>query len=406
VLGLSLGVAAGLVGAAAYASSSNDGSGAPPRTNADLKLDWQARSNGIQVLGGTRDPGVPSVQRQRHDKVDFTVTIAPARPGPNLVRVDAARIKDGALVVHGDSGQNGKHAVYVGTNADFEAGRQVRALPRPGASGLWAAVDLPEGGGTVLVSHGQRHRVPFAVDTGSAPSGTDAWTGADGPECVTAATAAVLAGGSAPDSCPADALGEADESALRRVLAFLLDRGIQELAVRHDASPRSAAAFDLVNDVAGDAGVRLVDPSAAPGERNALLVVSGWDDAASSLAEVASTPLRRQPIRSDGTWLAPWLLTPGVVDSTLGAVLPLDFDIRDEAAQEFSQTLAALFPGQSPTASGYAAWRAARGTDPDPLALFAASRAAYMPKSPGHSSHESEVAWFPGGTVTQVGRLP
>jgi hypothetical protein len=388
-------VGAGLVGAAAYASSGHD-DGASRRTGADLELDWQARSDGVQVLGGTREPGVPSVQRQLHDKVDFTVTIAPARPGPNLVRVDASHRRHGGA---------GKRPVYVGTSADFEAGRQVRAEPRPGASGLWALVDLPEGSGTVLVSHGPRHRVPFAVDTGSSRSGTDGWSGADGPECVTAATAAVLAGGTAPDSCPADGLDDADAAALAEVVDLVVDRGVEEIAVQQDGSARSAAAYDLVREAADAAGVDVVEPAAAPGPRNALLVVSGWSDAASSLAEVASTPLRQQPIRSDGTWLAPWLLTPGVVDSTLGAVLPLDFDIRDAAAQEFSQTLATLFPGQAPTASGYVAWRAARGDAPDPLALFAASRAAYMPNQPGHSGHGSEVAWFPGGTVTPVGRL-
>ncbi len=120
---------------------------------------------------------------------------------------------------------------------------------------------------------------------------------------------------------------------------------------------------------------------------------------------MTAKPLEQQPIRSDGTWLAPWLLTPGVVDSTAGAVLALDFDIRDAAAQEFSQTLATLFPGQSPTSAGYEAWRTARGGTPSALQLYAASRAAYMPKEPGHEGHESEVAWFPGGTVTPVGRL-
>ena len=135
-LTLVVGVAAGLVGAAAYAASSGGDPSVPQRTNEDLGLDWQARGNGIQVLGGTREPGVPSVQRQPHDKVDFTVTVAPSRPGPNLVRVDATN--------HQHAGA-AKRPVYVGTNADFEAGRQVRAEPRPGASGLWAVVDLPEG---------------------------------------------------------------------------------------------------------------------------------------------------------------------------------------------------------------------------------------------------------------------
>ena len=175
--------------------------------------------------------------------------------------------------------------------------------------------------------------------------------------------------------------------------------------MQRDDSARSTAAYALVEEVAGRSGVSVVSPSAAPGERNALLVLSGWADAASSLEAVSRTPLRQQPIRSDGTWLAPWLLTPAVVDSTAGTVLALDFDIRDQGAQEFSQTLAALFPGQSPTSSGYQAWRAARGGEPDPLQLYAASRAAYMPAEPGHVGHGTEVAWFPGGTVTPVGNL-
>lgn len=389
-------VAAGLVGAAAYASQGD--ATQPHRTQDDLRLDWQARSSGVQVLGGTRDPGKPSVQRVRHDNVDFTVTIAPARPGPNLVRIDVTRADGTTHTSHRN------RPVYVGTNADFDAGRQVLAAPRPGASGLWAVVELPPGSGTVLLTHGRWHRVPFAVDTGdqAAPA---TFGGADGPECLTAVTAALLAGGSVPGGCPSDELGGPDRAALSSVVTTLASRGVEEIAVQRDDSARSAAAYELVREVSGRSGVRVVDPGDAPGERNALLVVSGWADAASSLESVLRTPLEQTPIRSDGTWLAPWLLTPGVVDSTTGAVLALDFDIRGAAAQEFSQTLAALFPGQSPTASGYDAWRTARGTAPDQLQLYAASRAAYMPSQPGHAGHESEVAWFPGGTVTPVGRL-
>jgi hypothetical protein len=152
--------------------------------------------------------------------------------------------------------------------------------------------------------------------------------------------------------------------------------------------------------------VEVVDPAHAPGPRNALLVVAGWADAARSLSRVTARPLARQPIRSDGTWLAPWLLTPQVVDSTAGAVVPLDFDIRDGAAQEYSQTLAKYFPGQSPTASGFRAWRAGRGDEAGAYGLYAASRAAYMPAQGHHGHHETVVSWFPGGTVTPIGPLP
>ncbi|WP_296602298.1 hypothetical protein [Nocardioides sp.] len=381
------------VGGAVLASA-RGGHDGPRRGGDALEQAWSARGEGQQVLGGTRTPGVPSVQRLVHDDVTFTVTVAPARPGPNLVRVDS-------LHQHEKEHRRSDPPVLVGTTEDD----LVPARPRPGTDGLWAVVDLPAGSGTVLVTHGREHRLPFAVDTGTDRPDTTAWTGPDGPECLTAATAAVLAGGSAATTCPSDGLHAPDAQALRATVATLASRGVEELAVEHDDSARSRAALDLVRGAAEAAGVTIVAPDAAPGERNALLVLSGWTAAARDLAAVSSRPLREQPIRSDGTWLAPWLLAPGVVDSTAGAVIGLDFDIRDPGAQEFSQVLARYLPGQAPTASSYVAWRSARGGDPDPLTLYAASRAAYLPASDGHANHETTVAWFPGGTVTPVGAL-
>jgi hypothetical protein len=111
--------------------------------------------------------------------------------------------------------------------------------------------------------------------------------------------------------------------------------------------------------------------------------------------------VRRQPIRSDGTWLAPWLLSPGVVDSTAGAIVPLGFDIRDDASMAYSQTLGKYLPGQAPTSAGFAGWSAGRPSGA--VRLYAASRAAYMPAEQGHASHETTISWFPGGTITPVG---
>ena len=387
-LGVASVVGVGLVGGAVYASAHGGDEG--HRSGNALVQEWSARTAGQQVLGGVRTPGVPSVQRLRHGPVTFTVTVAPARPGPNLVRVDTSH-------AHGRSGP----PVLVGTGEDD----LVRAEPRPGTDGLWAVVDLPEGSGTVLVTHGPTHRLPFAVDTGLDDVDTTAWVGPDGAECLTTATAAVLAGGAAPQSCPSSGLHAGDADALRGVVDTLASRGVEEIAIEHDSSARSLAAYDLVRSAATDAGVTVVGPDDTPGERNALVVVGGWGAAARDLAEVSALPLHQQPIRSDGTWLAPWLLTPAVVDSTAGAMFALDFDIRDPAAQEFSQTLGWYFPGQSPTGSAYAAWRSARGGQPDPLSLYAASRAAIMPPMGGHENHETTVAWFPGGTVTPVGSL-
>lgn len=393
-------VATALVVGAAWATTRSSGHADRPADA--LEHEREGRYGTQQVLGGQRDPGVPTVQRLRHDDVDFTVTVAPARPGPNLVRIDAT--------IAGDAHAEHRYRSFqVGT---VESTALVTARPRPGVDGLWVVVDLPEGSGTVLVSHGPDHRVPFAVETGFDDLSRDEqalWKGSDGPECLTVAATAVLAGGRAPGTCPASALAEADRTALVDVVELLVSRGVEEITVEGDDSDRSVAAADVVRRQAEAAGVRIA-PADAPasstqGVRNALLVLGGWADAADRLADVSRKPLHRQPIRSDGTWLAPWLLTPGVVDSTSGAVLALDFDIRDPAAQEYGQTLATYFPGQAPTASGYVAWRAARGEDPSPLTLYAASRAAYMPNLPGHVGHESEVSWFPGGTVTPVGPL-
>lgn len=393
-MGVAVVVGGLLVGVSAYAAGL--GADDQHRTGNQLVRDWSARTDGQQVLGGRRTPGVPSVQRLRHDDVTFTVTVAPARPGPNLVRVDSTHD-------HGVStgSTTEKVPVLVGTGEDD----LVRAQPRPGTDGLWAVVDLPEGSGTVLVTHGRSHRLPFIVETGTDAVDTADWVGADGPECVAVATASALAAGQVPSGCPASALSASDAGSVRGIVRTLVDRGIEEIAVEHDESARSLAAYELVQGLAAEAGVRIVSPDAAPGERNALVVLGGWATAARDLAAVSSTPLRQQPIRSDGTWLAPWLLSPGVVDSTAGAMLALDFDIRDQGAQEFSQTLGKYFPGQLPTGPAYLAWRSVRGDAPRPLGLYAASRAAYMPASSGHANHETTVAWFPGGTVTPVGSL-
>ena len=382
------GVAALLIGGAVYA-----GGGGPGRAGGieALRQDGPAGSGGPQVLGGSRSPGTPSVQRQRHDDVDLTVTVAPARPGPNLVRVDTT---------HRGDERAARLPVLVGTGDED----LVRARPRPGTDGLWAVVDLPEGSGTVVVTHGPRHLVPFAVETGSNPAGdAEDWAGPDGPECLTVAVARLLAGG-ATRPCPADSLSPADATAVRSVVDTLVSRGVEEIAVEQDRSRRSREAAALVRRVASGAGVGVVDPTTPATGRTALVVVSGWADAAGSLSRITALPPTREPLRTDGTWLAPWLLTPQVADSTPGAVVPLDFDVRDPDGREFGALLAKYLPAQSPTASGFVAWRDASGLPSDDLLLFAATRTAVMAnQGADHGAHETTVAWFPGGTVTPIG---
>ncbi|TQL69357.1 hypothetical protein FB381_3262 [Nocardioides albertanoniae] len=391
VLVLAVGLALGVVGYVAYAGT------IAPRSQAGDPERWSrsvAEATPQQVLGGERRPGFPSVQRVEHDGLSFTVTVAPALPGRNLVRVDAASLEG-----HEHEAEDDELSVEVDGGA-----APVEPTERPGADGLWAVVDLPTGNPTVLVAHGPEHRIPVMLETGSAGSADPLWAGPDGPECLQSSTATILAGGKAPTSCPAARLGARDRAALTTTVKTLTSRGVKEIALAADSSARSRAGERLVRHLAAAGGVRVVGPTAEPGERSALVVVSGWEPAAERLATNLRLPVEKQALRSDGVWLAPWLLSPGVVDSTNGAMIPLDFDIRDEAAQRYSQTLADYFPEQAPTGSAYVAWRAAVGgaRERGELAFYAASRAAYMPAEPGHGSHETSVSWFPGGTVTRV----
>ena len=384
-----------LVVAVSWALRSGDG-GASAAQRQSVGSGWQARSDaaagGLQVLGGDLRAGEPSVQRFVHDRVPFTVSVGPTAPGRNLVRVDTTGHAHGTRVP----------PVFVGTTEQD----LVRARPRAGVDGLWATVNLPPGEGTVLVTHGPAHRIPFVVVTGQERPVSSSWTGPDGPECLSAATGRLVAGGRpAVDRCPADELTAADREAVTDTVGLLSQRGVRQLALDGDASARSRAARQAAARIAVDRGIDVVGPGTAPATRSAVLNVSGWSGAADQLAAVTRLPLRQQPIRSDGVWLAPWLLSRGVVDSTAGAMLPLSFDIRDEAPQDYAQVLATYLPGQAPTAAGFAAWLDEKGGQPGKTQLFAASRAAYMPASAGHAGHETQVSWFPGGTITPVGPI-
>lgn len=436
---------ASLSGLAACAAPDDEAAAGADSAPATRAVDAAARPapGGPELLGDALTPGQPTVQRLRHDGTAFTVTVAPSLPGPNLVRVDTTEVGGTGDAEGADRDRTDGHTGHADGHADGHAHdhahdhggeaervmvgvldaaggpgttRLVTARERPGADGLWAEVDLPADTATVVVSHGPEHRLPFTVSTGD-DTGDDTgadqesvWTGPDGPECLAAATGTLLAGGQAGSGCPADELDQEQAGAVAATVRTLADRGLEELAVRSDGSPRSTQALDVVgatvDELAADGSpLRLVDETDTPGDRNALLVLSGWHDAASSLAATTALPAERAPVRSDGTWLAPWLLAPGIVDVTTGAVVPLDFDIRDGAAQQFSGALSRYLPGQAPTAAGYDAWRAARGEQPGTWQLYAASRAAYMPAETGHEAHETQVAWFPGGTVAPVGAL-
>ena len=63
---------------------------------------------------------------------------------------------------------------------------------------------------------------------------------------------------------------------------------------------------------------------------------------------------RRGVAYEHGVWLAPWLLTPRVVDAVSGTVLPLRFDVRGTAAQTYTAALRQEPAVRAPTEAGFA----------------------------------------------------
>jgi hypothetical protein len=325
-------------------------------------------------------PGVPLLRDVQVDGQRLSVLLAPQRPGPNLVLVA------------------GEHdGVRVGPNP----GDLVGASPRPGAGGRWALVDLPAGAGELWVEHGG-DRVPVDVDAGHGGTEmTASIAGPDGPECVDAALGAALAGTRGRlGSCPADALSTADEASLRALVGALAKRAVHTLTIAADGSARSTAAAAVVHDAAEHHALTVAADPADPGPDGALVVVSGWAAATSTLADVAGRQ-RAGVSYPAGTYLAPWLLAAPVLRAITGSVLPLRFDPRDAEPARYEVALGTRMPGHTPTASGYRGWLAGRGIDAQGgTRLYAASLVSAVPAE--FAMRHGHGGWLPGGTVVPV----
>ncbi|WP_331719291.1 hypothetical protein [Streptomyces sp. NBC_00158] len=335
-----------------------DGAGAGARVSAGPLL-------GSLGLGGQQVP----------------VLVVPNRPGRNLVGVAAA-----------------------GAAAGTDRERLVRGGPRPGSTLTWIPVELPAGPGQVWVSAGGSS-APLAVDTGRAggkpaPGGL---LGADGAECASAAAGAVLGGSTrAPSGCPSDALTEADAAALRDTVAFLAGRGTRAVSLAGDDSPRGRAAAAEVRAAAARAGIAVGAPDASA--RRPLVVTAGWSGADTAVRDVEAGR-----VLAEGTYLAPWLLTAPLLSPSAGQLIPLRYAPTGPAAVEYAAALGARLPGEVPTAAGYEAWRAARGTaGPAPAKLYAAA-VLYVPGSGGPSAggghHTTSASWLPSGMIVPVSNL-
>ena len=357
-------VAAGLLGAGGCAAGQ-----APAVDSAESaagRVRHRPDGGGFGHLGGNprgrrRDPRRPGASGRADRRTPASMTASwshspsprPARAGtwcgstaagPRRARRARARPRRAA------------GAVTVGTDPDH----LVAATPRPGTDGAWARVRLPAGASTVYVGHGPEHRLPFPVDTGERlrRSGADR-AGADGPECAAASAGPVLAGdGSRLDHCPADALSAADAADLRAMVTTLADRRV---AGRRAAGRRLGRAVEprasvVLRDGHGPwpAGRRREPDPRRRARRGGRLV--------RRLPRAGEAPRRSSGAAiayEHGVWLAPWLLTPGVVDAVSGTVLPLRFDVRGTEAQSLQpRPCAGPCRPSAPTEAGFAGWRA------------------------------------------------
>lgn len=316
---------------------------------------------------------------------------APATSGVPLLRtVPVGQKAVPLLVVPHRPGLNLVHTTVPGVSVGVDAERLTPTAARDGAPGAWALVDLPEGRSRLWVG-AEGSLASVDIDTGHDRKAADV-AGPDGPECASAALGGLLAGRAEPlTECPADRLNGADDTALRALVAFVAGREVPEVTIVGDDSPRAAAAAALVRAEAGRHGLAVADTAHAGAP---LVVVAGW---------ARSTAVLRDPSTSGvpvvGTYLAPWSLAAPVLDAGSGVLLPLRSDPYDVAPLRYASLVGAVFPGQVPTAAGYAAWRA----EPErgPVTLYAAARITVMPGHSGHGAHRAH-GWLPGGRLTAV----
>lgn len=344
----------------------------------------------------------------------LTLVVTPMRPGPNLVQLTGPGVltpapRPGATPVPvtaaaGPVAGHGAPAPAVGgTGFAVRVGeREVPFTTRTGAPGGWAMIDVPPGTDSLTVQSGGAGRVvPIDVGTDrTAPAGA---TGADGPECASAALGAVVAAGPGAGTvadCPSESLRPQDERTLRSTVRSLAGHGAPGLALAADASPRSRAAADTVRSEAQAVGLPILP---APGPDGALVVVSGWQSAIGSISDV-TVAATRAPTALGGIYLAPWLLTGAVLQSAQSALLPLSFGPQEPLPQRYVRALAVTAPGSAPSRSGLLAWAREAGEQVETAPSLFGAAPVQVPMGDAMAHEAPNVAaWFPDGAVVQIG---
>jgi hypothetical protein len=327
----------------------------------------------------------------------LAVLVLPMRPGPNLVHIGDAG--GGQLVPAGH--QHGAPAAVnpaAGVLTVAAGGTAVPLASRPGAPGQWAVVDIPAGANTLTVADdGITAGIP--IDVGGAPADPAVQrtlAGPDGPECAAAALGALAAGRPADRSCPSQALSARDAAVLGQTVGWLAGRGITTLDLAVDGTPRSSAAQRLVRDEATRHGLTVAPTPAAS---HTMVVLSGWDAGSTTLSALSE---RAGDGSFGGVVLAPWLLSAPVLARTTSEVLPLTFDPKSSGPRKYALTLAAAFPGETPTTGGYLAWsggRAAAG----PVRFYGTAQVNVPMGGPMDDMDMSGPGdWYPSGTVVPI----
>lgn len=329
-------------------------------------------------------PGVPLLGDVELVGGQNSLLLTPQRPGRNLVHLPDSLA--GAKV-----GPEGNLTPVAG---------------RPGTAGSWAEVELPRGRSELTVEF-RGERTTVDVDTGGPAAGPAAATGPDGPECAGAALGAVLGGDrTVLHRCPSDALSAADAESLRSTVRFLADRRTPAITVAADGSARSVWARRVLHEAAARERIPITDRA---GRDNALLVVSGWRQAAARLDAVKDRQAA-QTLYNRGVYLAPWLLNGQLVRTTASSLLPLTFDPREQDALEYALAVSQAFPEETATVSGFHRWMAGRGGSVDgPTQLYAAAQVNVMQMatrapaeqdpSAAHQHGTYAGQWLPGGTI-------
>ncbi|SDY63281.1 hypothetical protein SAMN05421504_106196 [Amycolatopsis xylanica] len=328
-------------------------------------------------------PGVPLLAHAEGSPV----LVSPQRPGRNIVHLPASAGDDVSVGVQG--GLIGK------------------AFPRPGAEGIWADVDLPQGRSDLVIRKGDRETT-IEVDAGqdAGPVISDA----DAPECAGAAFGGLIANRSdVLTSCPADGLSAEDSDALVKLVNFLAGRKPSGITLVEDKSPRGIAAAKVVRDTAAKSGLP-VQPDAGP--NTALLVTAGWADGYVAMTRAAESQ-RLKPTHQYGLYLAPWLFNGPIVNSVASSSLPLRFDPREQLAVTYAVAVHNAFGGESPTVAGFHSWlggqnQTARGE----VQMFAAAQVNAMPMYPNEPHAPGMVMnrdyagqWVPNGTIVPVSNV-